>query len=187
MPISIPAKGRKPARVGEAKVEIYDRFSRLWDEDHCGECFYLEPEPASRSYTPRSMADMPHLDRLHRYLADQYVANRSNMVGAHLKPVLAVMESVIAVRDGSSVYFAEAGDRVKIGWSKRVSARLAELQTGSAVPIRLIGAIPGGRALERRLHEEFAHLRLSGEWFSATPELLAHIGGLTANDLVSAA
>jgi hypothetical protein len=88
------------------------------------------------------------------------------------------MENDLAHRDGSSVYFAEAGRRVKIGWSTRVATRLAQLQTGSADPIRLLGTEPGGRALERRLHERFASARISGEWFEPTPELLAYVGAL---------
>jgi hypothetical protein len=90
-------------------------------------------------------------------------------------------EADLAVQDGSNVYFVAAGSRVKIGWSKKVAARMAQLQVGSPEPLKLLGVMPGGRLAEKRLHERFAASRLSGEWFDATPELLAFVAANGAN------
>lgn len=154
-------------------MEISKTLIRMWDTPPGGELYSFEPDADSRIHEP--MTEMPHLDEIHRHLAEHYAANRGNLIGVHLEPAVKAIETAIAARDGSSVYFAAAGERIKIGWSRRVSGRLAQLQTGSAEPIRLLGTVAGGRALERRLHDQFDHLRLSGEWFSAAPELLNHV------------
>jgi len=38
--------------------------------------------------------------------------------------------------------------------------------------------IDGGRPLEKTLHDQFSKIRLAGEWFSDTPELLDYINQL---------
>lgn len=54
---------------------------------------------------------------------------------------------------------------VKVGVAADPHARLAALQTGCPVPLRLIGEILGGRAEERSLHTLFRAHRAHGEWF----------------------
>jgi len=54
---------------------------------------------------------------------------------------------------------------VKIGVARDVDARVAELQTGSPVPLHLIWKTRGGGVLERDLHARFAPYRIHGEWF----------------------
>jgi DNA-binding transcriptional ArsR family regulator len=155
-------------------VQVHSDSLWLWDE----ECQFQSEIYLFKKRDPRfgrHLTEIPHLDAIHRAIVDHAVAQRTNLVGAHLRPAVQELDLVIAERDGSSVYFADAGGQIKIGWSKRVSARLAQLQTGSAAPIKLIGTMPGGLAVERRVHEKFAHLRLSGEWFTATPELLEYV------------
>ena len=75
----------------------------------------------------------------------------------------------------SVVYFVQAatGGPIKIGTSANVAARVAALQTASPTRLRVLATAPGGVALERALHVAFAAERLEGEWFSATPALLA--------------
>lgn len=65
------------------------------------------------------------------------------------------------------VYFVQGGKDgpVKIGWANYVSSRLVELQCASPVPLALVRAFDGPRALERALHDVFAAERLHGEWF----------------------
>ncbi len=77
------------------------------------------------------------------------------------------------------VYFVEAVGlaRVKIGFSDDPPARLRQLATGSAVPLKLLAQTPGTVALEKQLHNRFGHLRIEGEWFHATRELLDFIAG----------
>lgn len=73
------------------------------------------------------------------------------------------------------IYFARAGDRIKIGFSKNPWARVDALRTGSPVPVILLGYIEADFSYERELHDRFAHLRDNLEWFRAEPELLEYI------------
>ena len=75
-----------------------------------------------------------------------------------------------------AVYFIEDSiERIKIGVSNDPEKRLGALQTGSSNTLRLIGSLPGGKHLESKLHSDFAHLRLAGEWFHATKGLRGFI------------
>lgn len=80
-------------------------------------------------------------------------------------------------RGKPSVYFAQsvAGGPVKIGHSADVEARVASLQTAHADTLRIIGTIPGGRAVEAALHASFADDRIGGEWFRPSPSLIAFV------------
>lgn len=80
------------------------------------------------------------------------------------------------------VYFVHpaGGGPIKIGWSRTSPVdRLAELQIGSPVIIELIGAFRAEKHDESDLHEEFAALRMHGEWFRPSAELWARIDDLT--------
>lgn len=54
---------------------------------------------------------------------------------------------------------------VKIGFSADPQSRLVRLQAGNPLRVAIIGKIPGDYKTERALHEQFAHLRMAGEWF----------------------
>lgn len=85
-----------------------------------------------------------------------------------------ILESIDSPR---RVYFIEAVglDLIKIGFALRLSERIAELQTASPVPLRLLGSVLGGRDLERFYHDCFADQRVKGEWFRRCPELDRYI------------
>lgn len=77
------------------------------------------------------------------------------------------------------IYFAEAVGvgNIKIGFTDGpVESRIADLQTGCPVPIRLLGTAPGTLGDEKDLHRRFAAQRVHGEWFKPAPDLLALIG-----------
>lgn len=76
----------------------------------------------------------------------------------------------------SYVYFIadHTAKQIKIGVAAKPRSRLSTMQSGSTNKLTLIGALAGGRALERELHEEFAAHRQRGEWFTAT-ERLCHL------------
>ena len=77
------------------------------------------------------------------------------------------------------VYFMKAGELVKIGTTKgSVAARAAQLQTGCPHKIEVLCVINGGHDRESRLHRQFAHLRVHGEWFFASIDLMACIDAL---------
>lgn len=74
----------------------------------------------------------------------------------------------------SVVYFAVSDEgTVKIGHTVNVEVRMRELALHTG-PLRLIGTIPGGRALERAVHaaanEYRIHFRARGprEWYDAS-------------------
>ncbi len=72
------------------------------------------------------------------------------------------------------VYYLRFDDRIKIGTSGRLRARVAALPHDE-----LLALEPGGRASERRRHEQFADSRIPGtEWFERTAELDAHVAAL---------
>lgn len=77
----------------------------------------------------------------------------------------------------SYVYFIREGRRglIKIGYSKRVHARVRGLSAQSGRAMRLLAAMPGGKPEEQELHRRFADARVLGEWFRPHPELLAEI------------
>ncbi len=73
------------------------------------------------------------------------------------------------------VYYLRWEGRMKIGTSANPRQRLAAIWHQE-----LLAFERGGRTLERSRHEQFAHLRESGEWFRAEPELMEHVARLSA-------
>lgn len=85
------------------------------------------------------------------------------------------------------IYFIRAGQDglIKIGCAINPEKRRKELQTGSSAPLSLLNSWEGGRKLEGRIHQRFAHLRADGEWFRPGDDLLAFIADRsTQSDLV---
>jgi hypothetical protein len=81
------------------------------------------------------------------------------------------------------IYFAEAigVGHIKIGFTDGDAAvRLDTLQTGSPVPLRLLGTRPGTLDDEKDLHRRFAGALVHGEWFRPVAELLDLIGNAEA-------
>ena len=79
---------------------------------------------------------------------------------------------------GEVVYFVYSEDgKVKIGHSANIEKRFDALQTAASVKLTLALTMPGDSTLETRLHQRFAHLRESGEWFRADNELRHFIEG----------
>ncbi len=72
---------------------------------------------------------------------------------------------------------------VKIGYSDDPAKRLRKLQTGAGARLELVGTIPGGPDLERRLHVRYAHRRLYGEWFAADEAFLTELAALPGADI----
>lgn len=71
------------------------------------------------------------------------------------------------------VYAITDGEFVKIGYSVNPSKRIAELQTGNARLLSLVGTIPGTESDERKLHAKYEHLNVLQEWFEIDTDLLA--------------
>lgn len=73
------------------------------------------------------------------------------------------------------VYFVRAGERVKIGHSLNVDARLTALQTGSPYKLELLAIVPGTVRDEAGFHRKFAALREHGEWFRYEGDLREYL------------
>lgn len=54
---------------------------------------------------------------------------------------------------------------VKIGYSSNPQRRLADLQSGSPLPLTVLATFDGGKDLESALHRHFKTERRHGEWF----------------------
>lgn len=74
---------------------------------------------------------------------------------------------------GQVVYYMRFGDRVKIGYSSNLALRLQSVPNDE-----LLATEPGTMATESARHEQFAELRITGEWFQYVEPLVAHINGL---------
>jgi hypothetical protein len=74
------------------------------------------------------------------------------------------------------IYFVRADHGIiKIGTTKNLSVRLFDLCAENRQYLGVLAVMDGERPEEQALHERFAHLRLHGEWFSPTQELLDFI------------
>ena len=68
---------------------------------------------------------------------------------------------------------SDGAELCKFGFSNNPEKRLKALQTGNAKKLNIIETIhiDGDVVkLEKKLHREYAHRRVHGEWFNATPE-----------------
>jgi hypothetical protein len=73
------------------------------------------------------------------------------------------------------IYFLLGGDKVKIGVTRDIRARIDAIRTMSPVPITLLCVIPGTPTKEKELHQRFAQHRAHGEWFVDCAEIRAFI------------
>jgi hypothetical protein len=73
------------------------------------------------------------------------------------------------------VYFITDGESIKVGWSGNPKERMRALQTKHPLPLRSIATTPGSIGDEHAIHALFSDIRLNGEWFRSTPELLKFI------------
>lgn len=81
------------------------------------------------------------------------------------------------------VYFiqGEDGGPIKIGRTDDLAKRIVGLETSRPDRLVTLGTFPGTLRDESEIHQRFADIRERGEWFQATPELLAFIKEKTGN------
>lgn len=72
-----------------------------------------------------------------------------------------------------TVYFVRYQDRIKIGFTTNLDQRVKEIPCDE-----VLATIPGSYRVEARLHCQFTHLHLNGEWFSMGDDLMEYIEGL---------
>lgn len=77
----------------------------------------------------------------------------------------------------SWVYFieGEGTGMIKIGVAENPYRRLAYLQIGSPVILRMLATVRGDASIEAELHDRFGESRAHGEWFRSTPALQEYI------------
>jgi hypothetical protein len=81
----------------------------------------------------------------------------------------------IKIIEKTNVYFIGSTEKmaVKIGKSKNPKKRLMELQTGNSTKLTLFGVIENVYPrYEKDIHELMDHIRIKGEWFKLTDELI---------------
>lgn len=81
------------------------------------------------------------------------------------------------------IYFMQESSigAIKIGFASNVSTRKCNIQGANPSKVTVLGAIPGGPDEETRIHEQFAHLRIRGEWFKPGEDLLEFIRTATTS------
>lgn len=73
------------------------------------------------------------------------------------------------------IYAVESGGRIKLGFSEKPELRFNKIAADAPYPCQLLGYWPGSVAEELELHDKFRAIRVHGEWFAATTDLLAFI------------
>ena len=73
------------------------------------------------------------------------------------------------------IYFIDGGEHIKIGYSRSLESRLHKMGTDVPGEIKLLHIEPGTFKQEKVFHRHFAAIRVRGEWFRKTPELLEFI------------
>lgn len=85
------------------------------------------------------------------------------------------IEKGIARSLTGQVYFVEAGDFIKIGYTQSRVSRLRRMSTDTPYELVVLHTEFGTYGWERTLHRQFAHLRVRREWFRKSPEILEWI------------
>lgn len=94
----------------------------------------------------------------------------------------AAFEAIRTGTSGSLVYYAQdvRSGFIKIGRTRNIYSRMYALDTASVSGVKLLCALPGGKAMESAMHRAFARHRANGEWFEAAEQLLEFIDELRA-------
>jgi len=89
-----------------------------------------------------------------------------------------------AVEHNKIVYFVQSrlGGPIKIGLTTQLNQRLKQLQNESPIPLQIVGALRGDEKVEAAIHERFRKLRLHGEWFEPSTELVEFIRQIGVGD-----
>jgi len=80
------------------------------------------------------------------------------------------------------IYLVKSNDKVKIGCTSNPVSRICELQVGSPYELEVLLVMDGTRKHEKALHNQFAELRRSGEWFECAPAILEFVDANIALD-----
>lgn len=73
------------------------------------------------------------------------------------------------------VYAVECGERIKLGFSENPDRRFNKIASDAPYPCSMLGYWPASKADELDIHSKFSGIRVHGEWFLSTQDLLQFI------------
>lgn len=108
---------------------------------------------------------------------NEYTKNEPKTEGGSVTVALPRKPSNHAAQKGTweYTYFVQRGNAIKIGHSAIPKQRISGLQVSFAERLEILAIVPNTIISEAAAHEQFAHLRISGEWFRAEPDLIEFI------------
>jgi len=112
-----------------------------------------------------------------RYRANDLEACLARQTQEPLPVLPREIEPVKELTRRPCVYFIRSGKHgpIKIGYANFLQKRLHALRTAHHDELLVLATLAGGEVQEKRLHNQFAHLRKRGEWFEPAEELLLFI------------
>lgn len=81
------------------------------------------------------------------------------------------------------IYFVSAPGRIKIGFTTRPEARLAQLRYTDFEELTVIGTVDSCLSIEGKLHALVEDYRIKGEWFKDCPEVRAVVDDFISGKL----
>lgn len=105
-----------------------------------------------------------------------------------LRETLFVDQYIKQLEYETFIYFVEAGNYIKIGYSRDPIRRLSQIQGGKNVKApagldtsraRILAVEQGSQGEESLLHKRFAEYRVDGEWFAKNERLTHYIKSIT--------
>lgn len=140
---------------------------------------YWEPSAAAREAGFKAVACGPDGEEARgraRKLSeawDDIRRNRSKFEPPDIDAIVGNIEPKNRGSDRGYVYFMKVGRFVKIGFSTRPATRMQELHVGQSKDADLLFAVRGTRADEKAIHYSLSGCHSRGEWFEATPSVMA--------------
>jgi hypothetical protein len=139
-------------KVSDAGKKVHLKYVESFEDRHGRWRWYYRRKDGTRHAMPDPLNPLAPCSKF-MALYEKLVAEREKEKPKH-------------GRDHSCiVYFALKGRYIKIGYTTNPRSRIASLQTATHGRVFFYYMTPGGRTLERELHEKFKHLRAKGEWF----------------------
>lgn len=94
---------------------------------------------------------------------------------------------MLALTMSETTYFVERQGLLKIGKASHLPTRIRDINRGSGAipgmtitPVNILATMPGGRPVEKALHELFDFLRHGGEWFRYEEPLVTFVESIAA-------
>jgi hypothetical protein len=111
-----------------------------------------------------------HLREAYEFAADMVTDNWDGAVRDYVSGLHDTFKPPTAVKQPRAgwVYFIRFGDRVKVGYTTVPKRRMTQLPHE-----QIIGMVHGTRDDEAAWHKLLADYHVVGEWFRATPEVIA--------------